>query len=132
MPLALMRLVVTLLAACVFAQPALAGQFLAGDADMIGVHGAVAALIELLALLQIGTALFLWRPGRGRLWPVVASVGVFLAVFAQAALGYTRVLAAHVPLGATLFAVMALLLVWVWRPRHGGGTDEREERSATP
>lgn len=120
----MMRAIVTVLALGVFTQPVLAGQFLSGNADMVVVHGIVAALIELLALIQIVFAVLLWRPGRGPGWPVFASLTIFVAVFTQAALGYTRVLAAHVPLGVTLFAVMSLLLVWVWRPRRSASPDE--------
>lgn len=122
MPLALLRGTVTLLAVAVFAQPVLAGLFLGGDSAMIAVHAGVASAIELLALVQIIVAVVLWRPGRGPGWPVFASIGIFLAVFAQSAVGYAHVLAVHVPLGAAMFAGMLLLLVRVWRPGLGRGT----------
>lgn len=114
-----MRATVTALALAVFAQPVLAGLFLGGNADMIGVHGGIGALIELLALVQIIVAVVFWRAGHGPAWPILAGAGIFLAVFAQAAAGYVRLLALHLPLGVTLFAVMLLLLVQVWRPDFG-------------
>jgi hypothetical protein len=116
-PLVLLRAVVTVHALAVFAQPVLAGQFLAGNLDMLGVHSGVAVLIELLGLVQIPFAVLLWRPGRGPLWPTGVSVLLFFAEGMQAGFGYARMLALHVPLGVAIVGAMLLLLVWVWRPR---------------
>lgn len=118
-PLALMRTITTMLAVAVFTQPMLAGLFLSGNFDMVAVHGSVAVIIELLALVQVIAAVVLWRPGGGPGWPVFAGLGIFVAVFAQTAAGYIRALAVHIPLGVALAAITFLLLVWVWRPRLG-------------
>jgi hypothetical protein len=112
-----MRSVVTLHAIAVFAQPLLAGQILAGDFDIVAIHGGVANLITLLALGQIVAAILLWRPGRGPVWPIWASVGLLLAEVLQEGFGYAGLRAAHVPLGTAVVAAMALFLVWVWRVR---------------
>jgi hypothetical protein len=118
-PLVLMRIVVTVHALAVFAQPVLAGQFLDGNAGMVKVHGGVAVLIELLGMIQIPVAVLLWRPGRGPLWPAGLSVVLFFVESMQVGFGYARMLALHVPLGVTIVGVMLLLLIWVWRPRLG-------------
>jgi hypothetical protein len=118
-PLVLMRIVVTVHALAVFAQPVLAGQFLDGNVEMVKVHAGVAGLIELVGLVQIPIAVLLWRPGRGPLWPTGLSVLLFFVEGVQVGLGYNRMLAAHVPLGVTIVAIMLLLLIWVWRPRLG-------------
>ncbi|MQA83701.1 MAG: hypothetical protein GEV03_03455 [Streptosporangiales bacterium] len=118
-PLAMLRSIITVHALAVSVQPMLAGQFLSGNFDMVEVHGVVALLVTLLALTQILFAVLLWRPGRGPLWPVGASLLVFLAEGLQTGVGYARLLSLHVPLGVAIFGIMLLLLVWVWRPRLG-------------
>jgi hypothetical protein len=118
-PLVLMRIVVTVHALAVFAQPVLAGQFLDGNVEMVKVHAGVAGLVELVGLVQIPIAVLLWRPGRGPLWPAGLSVVLFVVEGVQVGLGYSRMLAVHVPLGVTIVGIMLLLLVWVWRPRLG-------------
>lgn len=112
-----MRSVLTLHAVAVFAQPLLAGQILAGDFDIVAIHGGVANLITLLALAQVIAAILLWRPGRGPAWPIWASVGLLLAEVMQAGFGYAGLRAAHIPLGTAVVASTALFLVWVWRTR---------------
>jgi hypothetical protein len=126
-PLAALRLVVTVHALAAFAQPVLAGQFLSGNFDMVAVHGAVAILVQLLGLVQVPVAVLLRWPGRGPLWPVWVSGLLFLAESAQAAFGYTRLLSAHIPLGTTIAGGLLLLLVWVWRPRLGVPAESGEE-----
>jgi hypothetical protein len=131
-PLALMRLVLTAHAVAACAQPVLAGQFLSGNFDMVDVHGANAILVQLFGLLQILFAVLLWyfpsppttpaSPGRGPLWPIVASTLLFLAEGTQAAFGYTRVISVHIPLGVAVVATVLVMLVWVWRPRLGRST----------
>jgi hypothetical protein len=118
-PLVLMRIVVTVHALAVFAQPVLAGQFLDGNVEMVKVHAGVAGLVELVGLVQIPIAVLLWRPGGGPLWPAGLSVLLFVVEGVQVGLGYSRMLAVHVPLGVTIVGIMLLLLIWVWRPRLG-------------
>lgn len=114
-----MRLVVTLHACAVVAQPVLAGLFLGGNFDMVAVHGINANLVLLLGLVLIPAAVLLRWPGRGPLWPMGVVVLLFLAEGMQIGAGYERQLALHVPLGVAVVTVSVLLLVWVWRPRLG-------------
>lgn len=134
--LALLRVVVTVHALAVFAQPVLAGQFLSGNFDMVAVHGGVAILIQLFGVLQLPAAVLLRWPGRGPLWPIGASVLLVLAEALQIGFGYARLLNLHVPLGVSIVSGMLLLLIWVWRPRLGrprpvtGPPAQPEEASA--
>jgi hypothetical protein len=118
-----MRLVVTVHALAVFAQPFLAGQFLAGNFDFVDLHATTGMVAEALGLIQIPFAILLRWPGRGPLWPLWASVLVFLAEIPQTFVGFTGILAIHVPLGVLLFGGMLLLLLCIWRldPARGVG-----------
>jgi hypothetical protein len=112
----LLRIVVTVHALGVFAQPVLAGQFLSGYFDFVEIHGRVGELVEVVGLIQVLIAILVRWPGRGPSWPIWVSLAVVLAEVPQVFLGYTGALALHVPLGVLLFAAMLLLLIRLWRP----------------
>ena len=110
-----LRLAVTVHLVLVLAQPVLAGLFLTGNVDAIDVHSAVGGVVAAASLVLIATAVaYVLR--RGRLWVLPVVVVLFLTVGAQIALGATRVLGAHVPLGVAIAVASALLAVWVWSP----------------
>ncbi|MFB4275635.1 MULTISPECIES: hypothetical protein [unclassified Nonomuraea] len=97
----------------VLAQAVTAGQLMSGGgADL---HGLGAGAVHALGLLQLIGAILLWRPARGPGWPALASLAVLLLGFVQSALGGSGAVAAHVPLGMTLFGLSVWLLVWSWR-----------------
>ena len=56
------------------------------------------------------------RTTRGPLWPAVLGAVVFVASFAQAALGDDETMWAHVPGALLLMLGSAVVLVWAWRP----------------
>jgi hypothetical protein len=124
-----MRLVLGLLAVAVFAQAVLAGLFLDGGEAWRGWHALNGMLVlPLLALIQVGLAVLVWRRGRGPGWLAVASVGLLVALLVQSVLGMTSQVAAHVPLGVAIFGLTGTLLVPTRaltqpapRRRHGGG-----------
>jgi hypothetical protein len=104
--------VVWLLAAAVFAQVVLAGLFLDGGDAWRAWHAVNGVLVlPLLALIQVGLAVLVWRRGRGPGWLPVTSVGLLLALLVQSALGMTSQVAAHVPLGVAIFGLIGTLLV---------------------
>jgi heme A synthase len=109
-----------------FAQAFFAGSFLAGHFDMLAVHRLNSTVTVAATALMVVTAVLLWRPGRGPLWPAIVSLLFFATLALQTFLGYRRVLAVHIPLGTTLIAALLLLVVWVWRPVR------RPEAVATP
>jgi len=62
----LLRAVVTMFLLVVLAQPVLAGLFLSGEVDAIGVHALNADLVIMLAMAMSAAALLFWTVGRGR------------------------------------------------------------------
>jgi hypothetical protein len=110
-----LRVVVLVHAALVLAQAAFAGRFLAGDAAGLRAHEANAGLIELVALVQLGLAVVLWRPGRGPGWPALASLALLLAEGVQMGFGYEGRLALHVPLGVAIFGLTVAVALGAWR-----------------
>jgi hypothetical protein len=111
------RAVVTLAALSLVVQAALAGGFLAGHFDMLALHRDGSTVAVIIGLATSVAGVLVWRPGRGPLWPAMASLVFLVVLVAETLLGYTRMLGMHVPLGVLMTAVLALLLMWVWRPR---------------
>jgi hypothetical protein len=106
-----MRGVLWLLALAVFAQPVFAGLFLDGHEVWRDWHATSGMLVlPLLALVQVVLAVLVWRLGHGPGWPVVASVGLLMAILAQSVAGMNGLLAVHVPLGVAIFGLVATLL----------------------
>ncbi|MFF0772983.1 hypothetical protein ACFYUK_29120 [Nonomuraea wenchangensis] len=99
----------------VLAQAALAGLFVTGDVDLLAWHRDNAGVTHGLLYLQLLAAVLLWRPGRGPLWPALASLGIVVAETVQVALGQWRVIALHFPLGMAVFGLSAVFTVWTWR-----------------
>jgi len=110
-----LRAAATVHAAVVLVQPVLAGRFLAGDADAIGLHAANAGLVVLTGWLLAGVVAV--GAGRRRLpaWLLVPAAALCAAEVAQAALGFARVLGWHVPLGVLIFALASGMAAWSWR-----------------
>jgi hypothetical protein len=113
------RVVVSVEAALAVGQPVLAGGFLSGHYAMLALHAANATATGLTAIAMTATGVLLWRPGRGPLWPALASAALFGLEAVQIILGYGRVLAVHIPLGVAIIACLALLLAWAWRAPAG-------------
>jgi asparagine N-glycosylation enzyme membrane subunit Stt3 len=111
-----LRAVITVHALAVLAQPVLAGLFLTGDVDAIGVHGLIGSLLTLVGMAVIGVALAYVLGGRGRLWVLPVAVLLFLADGFQIAAGYERQLELHIPLGVAIVVVSVLLAAWAWSP----------------
>jgi hypothetical protein len=111
-----LRTLLTLFLLAVLAQPVLAGMFLTGDVDAIGVHGLIGSLLALGALVVIAATVAYVLGGRGRLWVLPVSVLLFLAVGFQIGAGYARQLELHVPLGVTIVVTSVLLAGWSWTP----------------
>ncbi|MFD1520387.1 hypothetical protein [Pseudonocardia yunnanensis] len=111
-----LRVVITVNLLAVLAQPVLAGLFLTGDVDAIGVHGVIGSLLAVIELVVIVIAFAYVLGGRGRLWVLPVAVLLFLAVGFQIGAGYARELELHVPLGVTIVVASVLLAGWVWTP----------------
>jgi hypothetical protein len=111
-----LRLAVTVHLLAVLAQPVLAGRYLTGDVDAIGVHGLIGSMLALLAMIVIGAALLYVLIGRGRILVLPVAVLLFLADGFQIGMGYSRQLHLHVPLGVAIVVTSVLLAGWAWTP----------------
>lgn len=108
------RVAVTFETLLVLVQAVLAGGFLGGHYDMLRMHELNGLAAFGGAVLLLVAALLRWKPGGGPGRPAVASAVVLTAVTLQILLGYTRTLAAHVPLGVLVTVGMFLLLRDAW------------------
>lgn len=125
-----LRVLLTLHALLVFAQPVLAGRFLAGDYRMLGMHGTNSTVIGLLGYAQVIVAFVYWRPAGGVAWPAMASLGISAVETVQILLGYARSIAIHVPLGVLVVLVNILMAIWAWRPGFGQRRTVSQETTA--
>ncbi|MEU6999733.1 hypothetical protein [Nonomuraea sp. NPDC046570] len=107
----------TLHLAGVLGQAVLAGLFVTGDVDMLAWHRNNGGFTHVMLYLQLVAAILLWRPGRGPLWPAVASAALVVAETVQIVLGQERVIALHFPLGMAVFGCSAVLTGWFWGGR---------------
>jgi hypothetical protein len=113
----LLRLLFTVHAVMVIAQPVLIGRYLDGDFDQLGTHGTNGSVLPGIVLLCIGGALCHWLVGRGRFWPVPATVLLLPIEGMQIGAGYEHNLAVHIPLGTGILALAVFLAAWSWTPR---------------
>ncbi|HEX5406942.1 MAG TPA: hypothetical protein VFX16_32100 [Pseudonocardiaceae bacterium] len=110
------RIVVTVATVLLIDQPVYAGQFLSGTFSALHTHRENATAAGIAVLVAAITAIPIRWPGRGPLWPMLASIGLFALIGGQIALGFLRLLTIHIPLGVTIIVLAVLLSVWAWRP----------------
>lgn len=111
-----LRILVTAQAAAVLLAASFAGQSVQyGGDSFIEMHLMVALVVHLAALLQIVAAVLYWRPGGGRGWVPLASVGLFVVGALQHVTWI--LLGTHLPNGLALFGLTLVMLVWAWSPR---------------
>lgn len=112
------RVLATLQAAMLVLQPVSMGSFLSGSYAALDVHGLVGASLVPTTALTAGVAGLLALLTR-RPWPAAGAIALTVLVTAQVALGYSRGLAWHVPLGVLVVALGLWLAVasWTHRPQ---------------
>lgn len=96
-------------------QPVLAGSFMSGNYDALTEHsrnGGTLIVVTFVALV----ATLIHAIAGSRLWPVGVHVLLLIAVTMQIAVGHTRNLALHIPLGVALVGIMVYLAIWAWLP----------------
>ncbi|MBA3279253.1 MAG: hypothetical protein H0U22_11155 [Geodermatophilaceae bacterium] len=125
--LLILRIVVALTTLQIIAQPVLAGAYLQGEFDALGLHSMNASTLAAVLLVQIGAALAYWLFGKGSIVVVLLSVAMFFAVGLQIGMGFSRTLAVHIPLGVAIVALALGQLIWVFGRRASVG---RRRRSA--
>lgn len=102
----LIRRLVVINLGLVALQPLSAGLFLSGYERAVTVHAGVALALQLGALIQVATALVLWRRRRVPAGAATVSIGLFVMVFLQVGLGYNKVYWLHVPIGVGLLGAL--------------------------
>jgi len=84
-------------------EPLSAGFFLSGYERAVTIHAVVALALELGALMQAVTAVVLWRRRRVPAWLARESIGLFVSMFLEVGLGYSKRHWLHVPIGVGMF-----------------------------
>src|SRR6185436_9254744 len=95
--LQVLRVVAVLHSLAFLAQPVFAGGYLMGDVDSLALHAANAGVVTALDVIQLVCAVVYFWAGRGRPWPIWASLAIALAVEVQVGMGFERVLVVHLP-----------------------------------
>jgi hypothetical protein len=113
--LQVLRVVAVVHTLAMLVQPVLAGRYLSGDVHAIELHRINAAVVTAFDLIQLICAIVFTWAGRGRSWPIYASLATAIAVEVQVGVGFERVLAVHIPLGVSIIATQLLVTVWLFR-----------------
>ena len=124
--LQVLRIVAVLHSLAFLAQPVFAGGYLMGDVDSLTLHDVNAFIVTALDVAQLVCAIVYFWGGRGRAWPIWASLAVALAVEVQVGMGYERLLVVHLPLGVSLTVAQILITVWLFR---AGASSARPRRT---
>ena len=104
-----------------FAQSALAGEFLSGTDEVVKFHEWTAWIVLGVCAVQIAVAALAQRAGEASLWLLIGSVLIFLAEVLQTGTGYGRFLRVHIPIGVLAFAAVSWQLLAQLRRRPGSG-----------
>jgi hypothetical protein len=113
-PLLLARASTALLVVLALTQAALAGNFLGGQYDALGLHALGARAVTITSAVQIVVLAWVWRNG-GRRGPFFAGVMQTLLLVGEFATGELRLTALHIPLGVLIVVVIVQLATTIWR-----------------
>ena len=112
--LAVLRLVAVLHAVAICVQPIVIGIYLNGATTGLKIHGPVGTALAFVGLGQLIVAIVYWRCGGRLLAPVIALL-ILSAEAVQIAMGYTKQLAIHIPLGVALIGSTICFAAWICR-----------------
>lgn len=114
-----LRVGFAVLAGLAVAQPMLAGSYLSGNLDAIGVHSIIGGTLTPISFVALVLAGLHWWPGRGPAWPALVMAVLVVLIVVQANAGYSRTLGLHVPLGVAIVGTTVGLFGWsVFGPEH--------------
>jgi hypothetical protein len=102
-----------------FAQSALAGEFLSGTDSVVKFHEWTAWIVLAVCAAQLVIVAVGLRSGEASLWLLMGTVLIFLAEVLQTGTGYGRFLRVHLPLGVIVFAAVSWQLVSHYRRLSG-------------
>jgi heme A synthase len=108
---------ITVAALMLFDQAVFAGQFLSGTFGALQTHRDNATFSGIAVLIAAACAVFVRWPGKGPVWPLFASLGLFALIAVQIVLGFARLLTVHIPVGVAIIVLTARLVLWAWRAR---------------
>lgn len=111
-----LRAVAGLHAVAICLQPVFAGIYLNGSGAAMRLHEPTGLALTFTGLFQLLIATIWWRSG-GRLLAPAVTLLITLGEGFQVAMGYTRQLAIHIPLGIALVASAVAFAVWTTRQR---------------
>jgi hypothetical protein len=116
-PLWTYRIVATLAAVLLFIQSILAGQFIADKHDKIAftLHRENAIISVIVVLVLVVAAILTVWPGGGRKTVLPRAIGLLVVTAGEAAAGFAKLTALHVPLGVLLIGIAAMMAVLSWR-----------------
>ncbi|MFZ3494469.1 hypothetical protein ACODT5_14805 [Streptomyces sp. 5.8] len=103
-----LRITTGILSVLIFGQVALAGGFLGGHYDMLALHGLLARVLTVVALLTAVAAFFVRRAGGPRS-VLPAAIVLVVALVGEIALGLARAVSVHVFLGVVLVSAVVVL-----------------------
>jgi len=110
-PIVVLRVLSVIILLQVMTQAALAGGFVTGNVNLLGLHSANGITLALTASALLPAAILLVRPGRGPWWPIVFSVAFWWLVTIQIGFGFARLVGLHIPIGV---AIMGLISGFTW------------------
>jgi hypothetical protein len=113
-PIAVIRTLAVVVLLQVLTQAALAGGFVTGNVDLLGLHSANAILLVLTSAALLPATILLVRPGRGPWWPIVFSIVLWWAIVLQVGFGFARQVGLHIPLGMTIMGLASVLTWWAF------------------
>lgn len=102
-----------------FAQAALAGEFLSGTDAVVKFHEWTSWIVLAVCATQIAMAALALRSGVASLWLLIGSVLIFLAEVLQVGTGYARFLRVHLPLGVVVSAAVSWQMISQFRRSSG-------------
>ncbi len=111
----------------VLTQAALAGGFITGDVNLLGLHSANGITLVLTCSALLPAAILLVRPGRGPWWPIAFSVAIWWLVAVQVGFGFSRQIGLHIPIGV---AIMSLISGFTWWTFSYRGTGRARQAAA--
>ncbi|WP_433162130.1 hypothetical protein [Kribbella sp. CA-247076] len=109
-----LRLVAAAHAAAICLQPVLAGVYLDGTGGAQRIHQPVGLAVALIAMLQLLITTIWWRLGGTVIAPLVCVLLLVGETF-QIAMGFTRQMTLHIPLGIALVGAGVAFAVWTHR-----------------
>jgi len=113
--LAALRLVAVTHAIAICLQPVLAGIYLNGSGAALRIHEPIGLGVTIAGLVQLLIAIIYWRAGGRRLAPMVTLL-ITVGEGIQVAMGYSRQLSLHIPLGIALVAAAVAFTCWTYSP----------------